>query len=316
MAAYAIHISDLHIGSDIRGGGVFPYAPGGIIPKATGHDERALEALANFLITFHEQHEDDVKALIVSGDVSSNGAETELALYKTLLELGFVKDNYVTLAPLKQGFQSVLDLPGNHDLWNGLVVPNPVLNKSVRARFFDQSPWNAELICGGYRIAFHGLCSTSGCTWQQQLLAFGAFAPNDLNDTTAAVQACAAQGSLLTLLQILVMHHSAADRSAVSHSLTPRAHQSLAALYQNHPHLRGMMTGHRHQWLLDTTRGPWTEVRCGTTLQSPLPGCTHDRSLIVHEFVEDGHGLDWWITPWLYGGSQFDPDTRQHVLTC
>lgn len=312
MAAYAIHISDLHVGAHIDGGGILPFAPGGIVPRATGHDVRALEALDNFLITFHRQHPLDEKLLVVSGDVSSNGAAAELALYKTLLRLGFVRDNWLIFRPLSRDFRAVVELPGNHDFWEGFLVPNPMLNATLRTNLFDPLPARQALAFGRHRVVFHALCSTSGCTWQEQLLAFGAFLPSDVDATRESIEEY--NRTLVGGTEahhMVVLHHSPMDRSRHSHRLTDGARQQLDALC--HRRVTGLLTGHRHRWRLDRQNTP-KEVRCGTTLQAPLPTTNQERSLVVHEFDEVAGKFTWCMTPWTYDWSQFDPGKKIRVI--
>jgi hypothetical protein len=304
---WAVHISDIHVGAKASGGGW--------VPRATAHDLRVLEALANFLIEFHRKHGDSPRTLIVSGDLSSNGGPDELALYKTLMRRGFVLDEFVELEPLVEGFGSVLEIPGNHDYWNGWKVPRPALNQLVRARYFPPTPWTATLDVGRHVVAFHGVCSTSGANWRQQALAVGDFELADLNAVGASVARVnrAAQAAHTSPFHVLVLHHSPQESSTVLHGLTAQARTHLATICARH-NLQGMLTGHRHTRIIH--RAPRNqnlpvEVRSATTLQAPLPGLSQDRELFVHEFAEKGDGtLGWYATPWTFDGKMFVEEVR------
>jgi len=315
--AWAVHISDLHLGGTIKGGGV--------VPKATAHDPKALEALSNFLWKFHDKHDGEPRALIVSGDVSANGGDAELALYHTLMNRGFMVNPQLSFEPLIDGFGAVLQIPGNHDFWNGSPLPNPKLNP-VRKDHFADTPWRAELLFGQRRVVFHGLCSSSGCTAFQQVLAFGAFAAADLNDATRSVRDASAL-NLGAPFHVLVLHHSPADRSMLSHSLTAKARtelQNLCHASGNARHqIQGILSGHRHSWLIEprfqptaSSLGLPAEVRCGTTLQAPSPLMltSRPRSFYVHEFTETPHGsVAWHATRYDFSGARFKRNRRQLV---
>jgi hypothetical protein len=221
MRAWAVHISDLHIGDQIKGGGA--------IPKATAHDLAALRALGNFFIRFHSLHRKEPTALIVSGDVSANGGIGELALYRTLVERGFSLDRWDAIERFCEHFDALLDVPGNHDFWNGLLLPNPNLNVAMRQHHFPGTPWSISLPLQQRRVVFHGLCSSSGCTPGQQLLAFGAFTVRDLAVVGASVRA-QSMPRLPSPFHLLVLHHSPAEQSPLSHRLVPNARGELEAL--------------------------------------------------------------------------------------
>ena len=236
MAVYAVHISDLHIGRDLSGS-VAAQGAQRLVPLAAGHDPVALNALSVFLTAFHTAHPHDNTVLIISGDVSANGDKSELALYKTLLHLGFVKNNWKTLLPLRNGFRQVLEVPGNHDVWDGVTHPSPAALRQARLDFF--SVWTAhgpqlqsllEVPMGQHRIVFHALCSTSGCTPGEQMLGLGAFAPNDVADLEQAVRRYDNQHRPAFAHHFIVLHHSRADQTPRHHRLTDQAKAILQRL--------------------------------------------------------------------------------------
>src|SRR5689334_5848747 len=101
----AIHISDIHFGSKISGRGS--------LPRATGHELRVLQALSIALRGILRSEPGETFCLLISGDVTATGEDAELAMYRTLLHIGFQLDVYSAFAPLSQGFDHLLDIPGN-----------------------------------------------------------------------------------------------------------------------------------------------------------------------------------------------------------
>jgi hypothetical protein len=177
-AMIAVHISDIHFGSKISGQGV--------VPRATGHDLRVLEALYVALGRLFQSEPNESFCLLISGDVTATGESAEFSMYRTLLLLGFQLDAYSSFEALAEGFQSVLDIPGNHDYWNGWLL-NSRLNHNLRTRYFSAEPWALAMTVGSYEVIFHGLCSTAGASALQQMTAVGEFHVDDRNRLLASI---------------------------------------------------------------------------------------------------------------------------------
>jgi hypothetical protein len=318
MRAWAVQISDLHIGRNFRGGGY--------VPRATAHSPKALNALSNFLSKFHGWYQNDKKVLIASGDLTSNGDPAEFTFYDSVMNRGVQSTPLVMNEPVKKDFTQTLEIPGNHDYWNGWVLPNPTL-APIRSAHFGPLPWSVQISLGNQLIAFHGLCSTSGCTAVQQVLARGAFTASDLTHVEAEVnrinRTAAATPDpyrVITPRHILVLHHSPEDISMAAHSLTGTARQQLEQLYLRCK-FAGMVSGHVHErcvWPTALSGGLLpTEVRSGTTLQSYYVGWSGPRDLLVHEFANDS-GFEWHMTPWQLanGGRSFieQVSERQRIV--
>jgi hypothetical protein len=202
LSAVVVQLSDVHIGSRLQGGGV--------VPRAQGHDERALKALPHALQSI-VRSELGEKGLVITGDASATGDNSELAMYRTIVDLGFIVDAHLSLRALRDGFDFFLDIPGNHDYWRGIVLLNPVVTAGPRQQFFAPEPWTFNLRLGRTLVAIHGLCSTSGCGATQQLLAVGACRPQDAANIDEHVK----NANELAKMNGLSVHHILATHQVV-----------------------------------------------------------------------------------------------------
>jgi UDP-2,3-diacylglucosamine pyrophosphatase LpxH len=299
-----IQISDLHIGSRISGGGV--------IPRATAHDERVFEALQASLSTILQKRPRKDHALIVSGDVSAKGASDELRMYVTLRNLGFARDAYLTLPPLVKHFAGVIDIPGNHDYWNG-IVGNGFVNRAARI-FFGSRPWAVSLKTNVYIVTVHGLCSTIAASVLQQVGAVGAYDAKEMSDLDAAIMATsqAASSRRLASRQLIVTHHSPSYGNAVSYGISSAAMTSLQNFCTRN-RISGLLTGHVHTRHIEPPKTLPVEARCGTTTQAAVFLKHNVCDFLYHEFRDSQPPglLEWEITPWQFAGKRFVPISRE-----
>ena len=288
---WVVHISDLHVGASMSGGG--------LVPKATGHDLFVLEAFSAKLAEIQTLYGGG-PSLIISGDVSARGARDELCLYRTIRDLGFKRDAHRQLPPLIEGFEHVLDLPGNHDYWNGVVL-NPFVSLTTRARYFDSEPWHAEISVGSAFVTFHGICSTSDALPQEQALAVGAFRKADLDALERSIDASRKRAGALRPYPIVVTHHSPSDGGPKARGIRTSALSDLDRLCSSKG-VVGILSGHAHSFSVVRKRPP--EVRCGTTFQANWALGRQKRMFILHEFRDTGHGLEWHVVPWYFDGAK------------
>jgi UDP-2,3-diacylglucosamine pyrophosphatase LpxH len=299
-----IQISDLHIGSNISGGGS--------IPRATSHDGRVLEALHMALSTILQSRPQEEHALIVSGDVSAKGARDELRMYLTLRNLGFSRDAYQTLPPLSEHFAGVIDIPGNHDYWNGFVL-NGFVNRKARM-YFPSAPWTVSLKTNLFVVTVHGLCSTIAASMAQQIGAVAEYDANDMNAVDASIKKTDSDTTTRRLgsVQLLVTHHSPSYGSAVNYGFSANALAQLRNLCQQN-RIGGLLTGHVHTRHVEPKGLLPVEARCGTTTQAAVFLKHNVCDFLYHEFRDSNPPgyLDWEITPWQFSRRRFVPVSRE-----
>lgn len=289
-SAFLIHISDLHVSG---------LAGGGWIPGATGHDPAALEAFCAAKTSIASSGRGQ-GLLVVSGDVSAHGEADQLALYRTLRNLGFARDARFTLKAFRDDVQAVLDIPGNHDFWDGTVM-SPSLSARVREDHFP-APWFAKLDLDRHVVALHGLCSTSGATGLEQVCAVGNYRRDDLDGLAASIADAnrLAWSTRREPFNIVVTHHSPSFGSPRFRGIAEDGLAALAKLCSDLD-VRGILTGHAHSRTVGKRGSLPPEVRCGTTLQADAAMAPAQvKCFLHHEFLEVGDRLEWNVTPWVY----------------
>jgi 3',5'-cyclic AMP phosphodiesterase CpdA len=263
-----VHISDMHLGASISGHGGLR-----IFPAATAHDEDALNALypAISKIFASEQYP---LGLVISGDVSAWGSAAELRMYLTLRDLGYPRHRLLALPPLIKDFDTVLDIPGNHDYWDGNVLLHPWVNQATRG-FFPRQPWHLELRTTGHLVSISGVCSTFAASGNEQLSAVGRFQGVDLRllESSLASADADAQREKLKSFKLIVTHHSPSYGSDTVNGLSTESIADLSQLCLAKD-VKGLLTGHVHASGVAGKRSlpppknllP-VETRCGTTTQ-------------------------------------------------
>jgi DNA repair exonuclease SbcCD nuclease subunit len=305
-----VHISDLHLGANISGYGGFRVFPG-----ATAHDEAALDALFQAMAQIFAS-EDYPLALVVSGDVSAWGSSAELSMYLTLRDKGYPRSRFMSLPPLVQDFDRVLDIPGNHDYWNGWLV-NPWVNYRARG-FFPQLPWRFSLETDKYIISLNGVCSTLASSPQEQPSAVGRFHAYDLRilERSLTLADSEAQNKGLMPFKLIVTHHSPSYGSPAAKGFCATSINDLATLCAKYD-VKGLLTGHVHARCKTPKLHLPVETRCGTTTQRDWLRLKwlaqgqvrrgHPLDFLYHRFTDVNDGLEWTMIPWDYNGVTFKP---------
>jgi 3',5'-cyclic AMP phosphodiesterase CpdA len=293
-----VHYSDAHIGRTLQGSGV--------IWQTTGHDVRALEAFSNSLDQIRRRPAAG-RLMIHSGDASATGDIRELDLYMTLRENGTVLHGVKNVLPFRTGFADLLDIPGNHDFWNGSLLPNPVINRSARTSYWPGAkPWTLYVAVGRFIVFFHGLCSTSGATRVQQVLAVGDYRQADLDDLAFRVNEAdhIAKRHDSRAVHVLVTHHSPSAGSRRKSGLGMNARATLQALCAQYQ-IAAVLSGHSHEYGLVHQAGFPVEARAATTLQKNAWPQRQQRHFWLHRLREDGETLIWTATPWVFENRKF-----------
>lgn len=298
MASFGlIHISDLHLGFG-----------GSSIPGAQNHEARVLWDL---LITLAEIRETKTFPyyLVISGDATSSGAVNEFEYYTMLRDRGLMWDNGRQFEALRSGMSGLLDIPGNHDYWNGQLV-NPNINPSARS-YFSPPPWILNVQLGGFSINFHGICSAFGAAGPNQRWAVGQFDRNEFSGLTSQIAAADAAGKQrgFTPIDFIITHHSPRFCDGAGNTdLDPASHQDLVNLCAANANIKGLLTGHVHAYRIGNRSGDGLEARCSTTTQMHTFLNHPHRGFLQHEFSETKQGrLNWTITPWEDTRSAFKP---------
>ncbi len=297
MSTWLLHISDLHLGESLAGGG--------LVPGLAAHGFRALEALMTSIPRVIVRP--GARVLVVSGDVSASGTGPQLAMYRTLLELGFVRDAFVRFPPLRRVGERVVEVPGNHDYWNGWAM-NPFFNKGLREEWFDEGSRRAVVPTGRYLVGLYSLCSTCGTTGREQMFAVGAFEDAELQSVRAQMARIRDQAGSegLRSFDLLVTHHSPSHGYAFFRGMADRARAALEALEG----LVGIMNGHAHSTRIGGVGGSSKrEARCGSTTRGRA--C----EFLVHE-LRDEEGkeeIQWFVTRWVFDGTRFQHLPEQRV---
>ena len=291
--AWLLHISDIHVGKRTSGGG--------LIWHTNGHDPKAVEAFADARDQIVNQCA-GTKVLVVSGDVSARGGTPELDLYEVMRDTGFQLDPFLQCDAFADGFDHVLDIPGNHDYWNGKIL-NRQLHHPARHRYFPQCPTTINIPLDRYFVAIHGLCSTCGANSRQQFYAVGEYCDADLAKVQPAILHATTQAQSLRLkpCHLLVTHHSPSDGTVWTKGFSTRSRGLLEALCQVGP-IEGLLTGHAHARNLDLTGQPDLppEARCSTTLQANALFLRQQREFLLHRLSDDTGVLEWTVTPWVF----------------
>jgi 3',5'-cyclic AMP phosphodiesterase CpdA len=312
-----VHISDLHLGAGISGHG-----GGRVFPHATAHDDAALDALFQAIEKIFASANYPL-ALVVSGDVSAWGSAAELSMYLTLRDKGYPRNRFLTLPPLVQDFDGVLDIPGNHDYWNGILL-NPWANYGARI-FFPQQPWYFSLPTDQYLISFSGICSTFASSKDEQFLAVGRFHAAELRRLEASLDSAdsEAQKEGLLSFKLVVTHHSPSFGSDAGNGLCQRSIADLSIVCVAKG-VKGLLTGHVHVRSITPKQNLPVETRCGTTTQRDWLRLKwiaqgrvrrgHPLDFLYHQFSDENGALKWTMTPWNYNGVTFK-DTQPVRVT-
>jgi hypothetical protein len=257
--------------------------------------------------------------------MTESGTASQLALYRTIRDVGFKLDAFVSFNALTTTLSRIVEIPGNHDYWNGVIMNlNGRLNKSIRTDHFDLASSYATLSTARYLVGVYGLCSTSGATPSEQIRAVGSFDPEDLGLVKARIAATRERAANADKIpfHLLAIHHSPSAGNPLCRGLSDRALRDL----EQFPDVAGLLTGHAHSTRLPDPRPvifnagdgrhALLEVRCATTTKVALPLCPRPCEFLVHE-LRDGpsDSLEWFTTRWIFVGARFERQQPEQVMS-
>lgn len=169
-----IHLSDLHMSNSLESS-VLNNGSG-----QQGHDPQLCRLLATRnrqIASMHGVRPNDLH-WIISGDLTRTGRQDEFGVVRSFLEATPTLDNFGRPQSPTLGIASdrYLDVPGNHDHWNGwdesslmsqAMNPPPAWNSSLFPTTLRSTVWdnlNAPWVSSGtsFRLELFGLDSNSG----------------------------------------------------------------------------------------------------------------------------------------------------------
>jgi hypothetical protein len=307
-----LHISDIHIGDRLGGSQAGPYdaqvekyiSIHNIMHGLLGHHHLALEQIEDF---FHEDLGTESPQLIVSGDLTRNGAKQQLARAATFL--GKRLQPPYGLAGLEQLNWRDLAISGNHDQWPGrnrpLGRPKIDINKEFSTPEIRHLPLPGDRAVEFLRIdtdadvhpisvdRFYarGLFKSQLDSLRQQL----STTPGD------------------KIFRVLLLHHSLGYRCPKDRGILEIDYYCRKELkrFIRDFEVKVLLSGHAHTasieraWIdLDDTKWRYLEARCGTSsvvdefppawLPSVRRRTPFERNtLLVHRIVERSDGVYW-----------------------
>lgn len=325
------HVSDCHFGP-IPANYVYPAVSG--LTGQPAHDVGLCKGLSLALEDardlVEDLPEDESFAIVLSGDLTACGAETEYAVghsffrsrwrlrredpspVETEVGLGLSPANYA-------------NVPGNHDHWLGKSwFKSPGFNARLVPRHFRQSPWckTWRSLHGGVCLELYGLDSNAAVRGQNHL-ARGRIEATHLQALERKLKARSKPRDPLRV-RAVVVHHSLAYTSGLFHAkkLDPTSRDELRRICAENECV-AILTGHTHDFYhhpapvtLPTGQRTVHELRCATTLQGPPK--SGKQGFLFHRIeLEQGH-CQWvtWKYVWTSGGyvRRYHPDWRFQVV--
>jgi 3',5'-cyclic AMP phosphodiesterase CpdA len=311
------HLSDLHFGARIlndRFTGV---------PHRIGHDKVLALALTTALedVPFHCKTADPIN-VIVSGDLTSEGNESEFAVAHTLLlastRLTLVSPPDLLGYTIPEGqFASV---PGNHDQFGAGFMA--AYNPSLSGVHFEVTPWHRRIIdsSSGITLDLFGLDTNSGFipappSWN--VAAWGSISNQQLSDLERLLNTLAPVSG--PTIRALVMHHSlsyfggAVGAFVWMNGILPPSRQRIRRICADYD-IAAILSGHTHNILCKQLRArssknalhSFWELRSKSTLVGPRG----NNGFLVHEISDQSGGRVSWDTysySWKSPSFQRDP---------
>jgi 3',5'-cyclic AMP phosphodiesterase CpdA len=305
------HISDLHFGSRILNDRFTG------IPHRIGHDKVLALGLMTALedLPVHSQINDPIN-VVVSGDLTRAGSESEFAVAHTLLRstarlTQVAPPDFLGYSIADDQFASV---PGNHDQYGAgfMATQNP----AVTGVHFEVTPWHRRFIDSNDQVTLDlfGIDTNSGFILVPQggnVLAWGGISSQQFTQLENLLIAnLPVQGRTV---RALMMHHSLSYRSGTvgalvwMSALLPFSKLRLERICANHG-IAAILTGHTHTMLCKqlqarttggTQRTFW-ELRSWSTLVGPRK----INGFLAHEISNNPRGGVSWDTyayPWRSG---------------
>lgn len=291
------HLSDLHFGLDLN-----LYR----LPRRqglSGHDhEVAIELDVKLRDLVASEYPDDVKLMVVSGDLTVMGTRTEMHLAHSYLHGELRTDalgGLMGLGDLRDAhLEDLLVIPGNHDHWAGdlrnmysRTPPNEDLYNDVFLSDGDEDEpwyWARSYDFGGGQLQIMGIESN----WdgrQHTKWACGDVDPAVYPRLATWIAQQNQAAGARRAARVLTLHHSPA-RGEWDHRLHDDALRELGAFCTGQQ-VHAVLTGHIHDVMLgsvhaqsaDSLTNPFTEIRCGTSLQRRIQPKAQEHTFLVHE---------------------------------
>jgi hypothetical protein len=310
-----VHASDLHIGPNIVSNR-FQFFSG-----YSPHDIQLCRGFEEAFADASVSCGDNNLRLVVTGDITAGGLQTEFAAAHTYLTSVWVcarrggpNDKVALNLPLDR----LETIPGNHDHWDGSRFPVYSYRPNAVAPHFRKLPWRHCWIdnTGSLELELFSIDSNSGATGRNPL-GQGIVAAADFNILHQLFQSSPPVRSGAIRVRAILIHHSPSYRGS---SLMPRV---LAPLVLDKTSVdtlvdlsttngvSAILTGHTHDvfhytfW--KTIAGNYREVheiRSPTTLQGPA--AKTGAGFLLHRIsVNQQAGPHWTTWHYAWDGSQF-----------
>ena len=304
MSLTVVQISDLHFGPSLVPdlslvkGNWPPHTFQGFAP----HDPDACTALSNAIQRISPRKD---CVLLVSGDLTASGDTSEFACALTYLH-ELLRFNVNMTTGLRERYQKLLSIPGNHDHWAGRTGSFAVRGGPayIHGTYFDTSasePWWITPIpipsarSGPYgELCLIGIdtCARASTQW----MAKGYVDPSHLKAISARLQRRNSSNCDIEL-RALVVHHSFAPDGLLKalHEYDKASmHELKSFIAANNIKLVFSGLTHKANQIHHSTG--FNEVRCGTTLQLQNPQRVYQgqayNEFLSHNFSvnDDGNG--------------------------
>ena len=318
------HISDLHFDREFYPrlnrltAPVVPRAPLVATQGFFPHDLGACEELENEIKAIKLARKPRRVLLIVSGDLTRKGDDSEFVTALTYLKSRFRRDwsGFIGLGP---HVSEVFSIPGNHDHWRGSSWHTVASGLSpIHDIYFaclpGQLSWYQTLEEGGVQLQLIGIDSRDPSA--TTVAARGSLDINVLKALTTKINIADSDAKLKSLIpvRVLILHHSPEYRGSSRwvHELDVKSRNELD-IFCNTNKIHFVLTGHVHEPIVRSGTIKHTygmELRCGTTLQGApignLPGKLGN-IFLLHTISGSSGNVNW--TSELYQRASFGPFT-------
>lgn len=309
-----VHISDLHINDELNNN-MFPYGFSGYY----GHDRILVQALLN---SFHDVRKltglpnHEPLRLLVSGDLTASGIWKEFTNAHTVLGWLSVAAGIGNLpafppggGPLFPPFVPFIQVPGNHDQWDGHRIHMYRFNRFLAGIVFEGLPWRRMWTSGTLEVDVWGLDSNAGDdtlpfgNWN--ICAIGSLDTKHLDSVRHALASEPRPKNPPTgkaIVRVLVVHHSPSYSGYTLH-LHEDSRTNLLQLVAD-CEFQVVLTGHIHSFDCDHNLpvpggGSVWELRSASTLQGPATRRSPKPGFLVHKIWADDQLVTHWHT-WRY----------------
>ncbi len=262
-----IHVSDLHIGDiDPATGDAsapklwakFPYCDG-----LLGHERAAMKRLE--VLWRNERREDPEAHLIVTGDLTTWAKNVHFDTCDQFLS-GDLSLKGEQAWGLFGAQWKRFGISGNHDKWDGApMLCGPTMHYQMNVMKRDRRPFTNETLTLSDRkvVRFIGIDTDADVGFVSRWKARGSFI-SQLREADKQLNRLESTDEI----RVLLMHHSMSNGTGVL-GIKEASRQRLLQFVGKHG-IAIVLSGHAHkptETTFQTTLGPATEIRCGTTTQ-------------------------------------------------